>query len=199
MRFTFARRSVALSAALLSALAVVAAGASSAGATSGSAPTVAPVWSTIQPYQTATTIGSTFPPVTVMVSVTCPSYGDCVAAGIQEDTSTSASTPLIAVESNGQWSTPVAAPLPGNAQAGSGTLTSVSCSSASSCVAVGAYTTASLGQQALAVPFTVSGSSASFGTPEQVTLPSGALTTSSQKAFLTSVSCAATCTGCGDV
>lgn len=201
MRFTFVRRGVALSAALLSALAVAAAGASSAGATSGSAPTVAPTWSAIQPYQTLT---SSSLPLTgslgLMMSVTCPSYGNCVAAGLLES-GTGAASPALAIESDGQWESPIAAPLPANGQAGAQAgLSSVSCSSASSCVAVGYYTTnstAALGRQALAVPFTVSGASVTFGTPQQVALPSGALATSSQGAFLSGVSCAATCTAVG--
>lgn len=186
-------------AALLSACAVAATCAGSAGATGGSSTAVAPSWSAIQPYQTSTITGST-PAVSfvAMVSVTCPSYGSCVAAGMSEVPG--GVLPVIAIESKGQWGAQVTAPLPANAQADSGLLTSVSCSSASSCVAVGSYQTNSgtgLGSQPLAVPFTVSGSSANFGAPQQVALPSGALTTSSQGAFLTSISCAAACTAVG--
>lgn len=111
---------------------------------------------------------------------------------------------MIAIQHNGQWGAPVAATLPGNAQADTGVLTSVSCASTGSCVAVGSYTTNSttaLGEQGLAVPFTVSGASATLAAPQQVSLPSSgpsaALASSSQHAFLSSVSCAATCTAVG--
>lgn len=198
----FARRTATVGAVLLCACAVAATTAGRAGATGGSPAAVAPVWGPLMPYQTLTITGSSPPPVNLvsMGSVTCPSYGDCVAAGISASTSTGATSPLIAIESNGQWGAPITAPLPANAEANTGVLDSVSCSSAGSCVAVGWYTTnstAALGQQALAVPFTVSGANASFAAPQQVTLPSGALATTAQGAFLNSVSCAATCTAVG--
>ncbi len=200
MRFLFARRTVAAGAALLSMFAVAAAGAGTAGAAGSGSPKVAPTWSPQQSYQSLTITGSTTTgTVALMTSITCPSYGDCVAAGTSE--SEAGASPAIAIEHNGQWSDPVAAPLPGNGQADSeAVFTSVSCTSATSCVAVGQYTTtaaAALGKQAMAVPFTVSGSSAAFGTSEQVALPSGALATTAQDAFLSGVSCAATCTAVG--
>jgi large repetitive protein len=193
----FARRTAALGAALLSALAIVAV---SAGAASAASPTVAPTWSAQQTYQSLTVTGSTTTgSVALMTSVSCSSYGNCVAAGVDE--SSGGASPVIAIESNGHWGNPVAAPLPANGQTGStALLTTVSCTTATSCVAVGAYTTtsvAALGEQAFASPFTVSGSSATFGTPEQVALPAGALSTTAQTAFLSGVSCAATCTAVG--
>ena len=197
MRSLFTRRTAALGAALLSAFAMMAAG---VGIASAASPTVAPTWSAQQSYQSLTITGSTTTgTVSLMTSVNCSSYGNCVAAGVDE--SSGGASPVIAIESNGHWGDPIAAPLPANGQTGStALLTSVSCTTATSCVAVGTYTTtsvAALGEQAFTTPFTVSGSSATFGTSEQVALPSGALATTAQTAFLSGVSCAATCTAVG--
>ncbi len=197
MRFLFAGRTAAAGAALLSAFAIVAA---SAGTASAASPTAAPTWSAQQTYQSLTVTGSTTTgSVALMTSVTCSSAGSCVAAGTDE--SNTGATPVIAIEHDGQWGTPLAAPLPANGDTSStAVFTSVSCTSATSCVAVGQYTTtsaANLGKQGLAVPFTVSGSTAAFGTSQQVALPSGALATAAQGAFLSGVSCAATCTAVG--
>jgi hypothetical protein len=91
----------------------------------------------------------------------------------------------------GQWGQPVSTPLPSNAASGANEteFTSVGCSSATSCIAVGAYDTSANGTQPFAVPFTVSGSNVTFGTPEQVPLPTNAYASSSQVAFLNGVSC----------
>jgi Putative Ig domain len=178
--------------ALLAALAVavaVGAGAGVAGAATGSA--AAPSWSTLQTYSSATITGGSMPASTIALttSVVCSSYGNCVAAGAEANTSGKESAAIAVENGAGQWGQPVAAPLPGNAATGSPVFASVACSSATSCVAVGAYPSSSNGTQPFAVPFTVSGSNATFGTPEQVSLPSNALTSSSQEAFLDGVSC----------
>lgn len=86
---------------------------------------------------------------------------------------------------NGQWGQPISTPLPTGGD--SLDLMSVACSSATSCVAVGWDEDASSDVQAVAIPFTVSGSSVSFGTPEQVSLPTAE--SSPSDAFLSGVSC----------
>jgi hypothetical protein len=184
--------------AMLAALAVaVGAGSGVASAATGS--TAAPSWSTLQTYSSVTVVGSTpSGSITFTTSVACPSYGNCVASGVEA--SSSQETAVIVVENGaGQWGQPVAAPLPANATTtGAPELASVACSSATACVAVGSYATSSNGTQPFAVPFSVSGSNVTFGTPEQVSLPSDALTTSSQVAFLNGVSCGAGgCTAVG--
>jgi Putative Ig domain len=196
MRFKLAITTAVVT--LLTVLGVaVGAGSGVAGAATGTAAT--PSWGTLQTYSTITVTGSTSSgSVSLTSALACSSYGNCVAAGIKA--STNQESPLIAVEDGaGQWSQAVSAPVPSNAEAsGTAVFTSVACSSATACLAVGAYPTTSNGTQPFAVPFTVSGSNVSFGTPEQVSLPSNALTTSSQEAFLNGVSCGAgDCTAVG--
>ncbi|MDE3131505.1 MAG: hypothetical protein KGL16_10170, partial [Acidobacteriota bacterium] len=184
MRFSRAitRATVALSVALS-----VAMGASTGGAvaaTGGIA--TAPTWTALQTYTSATTTGSvTTGSIAVPASIACASYGNCVAAGIMESTSSTGNG--VMVESNGHWGSPISAPLPSDSTGGLPAFTSVACSSATACVAVGTYGT-SAGSEPLAVPFTVSGMSVSFGIPQRVALPGNALTTG-QGAFLDGVSC----------
>jgi hypothetical protein len=189
MRFKLAITTAVVT--LLTALAVaVGAGSGVAAAATGSAAT--PSWGTLQTYSSITVTGSTSSgSVSLTSALACSSYGNCVAAGI--DASSSQESPLIAIENGaGQWGPAFSGPVPSNAQtSGTAVFTSVACSSATVCIAVGAYPTTSNGTQAFAVPFTVSGSNVTFGTPEQVSLPSNALTTSSQVAFLNGVSCGA--------
>ncbi len=177
---------------LLAALTVaVGAGAGVAGAATGG--TAAPSWSTLQTYSSATidTATSTLTgSVALPTSVACPGYGACVAVG--GEATSSQESPIIMVENGaGQWGQPISTPLPSNAVSGAdGTeLSSVACSSVTSCIAVGAYTTSANGTQPFAVPFTVSGSNVTVGTPEQVSLPGNAYASSSQVAFLNGVSC----------
>jgi outer membrane protein OmpA-like peptidoglycan-associated protein len=91
-------------------------------------------------------------------AVTCTSAVDCVAVGSYVNTSPSSTCPnedclqpLIDVESSGTWSA-VDAPLPPNATTSpqnGDSLTSVTCTSTSNCVAVGSYVDASANSQAL--------------------------------------------------
>jgi hypothetical protein len=190
MRFGIALTTTVV--AMVAALAVaVGAGAGVAGAATGTASNT-PGWSTLQSYSSAT-IGGSSPSGTIALvsSIACPSYGQCVAAGFEASASGSENSAVMIENGAAQWGQPIAAPLPANAATGTSTaiLTSVACSSATSCVAVGSYPSSANGSQPFAVSFTVSGSAVSFGTPEQVSLPSNALTTSSQGAFLSGVSC----------
>jgi hypothetical protein len=70
-----------------------------------------------------------------LLSVSCPSVGSCVAAGIQEGGS--APEALVLVQSGSAWKATLA-PRPGNASPYS-FLLSVSCGAAGSCAAVGVY------------------------------------------------------------
>ena len=183
---------------LLAALSVaLGAGAGVAGAATGSAGT--PSWGTEQTYSSITVTGSSSTgSVALPSALACSSYGNCVAAGVEA--STNQESPLIAVENGaGQWGQPFSAPVPANDDtSGTAVFTSVACSSATTCVAVGAYPTSSNGTQPFVVPFTTSGSNLTFGTPEQVSLPSNALATSAQESFLDGVSCGASgCTAVG--
>lgn len=184
------RATTALLVLLATLVAVLGEGAGAAGATGT---TSGPSWGTV-PYSslTITNGGPASGSVTELSGVTCTSYGHCVATGVQESVGVGSGA-VVAVENGaGQWSQPVAAPLPANAKSGgSPELLSVACASATSCVAVGNYTTISNGSQPLAVPFTVSGSSVTFGTPQQVALPGNALTTGGQGSFLSGVACGA--------
>jgi hypothetical protein len=188
----FARRSTAVGVALLCALALAlaAGGAGSASAVGG---TVTPTWGAVQQYQTKKiSLGEPnllFKYAPAMYSVACPSTGTCVAAGASHDLYEGADhAPVIAVESRGRWGAPVAVRVPGTVVPSTQSLfASVACSSASSCVAVGFF-----GGQALAVPFTVSGSRVILGTARQVALPSN-----DTGGFLTGVSCSSTCTAVG--
>lgn len=111
-----------------------------------------------------------------LYSVAC-SPDTCVAVGYFDNSI--GQEGLIEMRSNGTW-TPTEAPLPAGATGGD--LTSVSCSSAVSCVAVGLYSGSSGGPEALIE--TLSGTT---WTASTAALPANA--TSSQ-AVLDSVSCA---------
>jgi Putative Ig domain len=145
----------------------------------------------MQTYSSASINGSTTSGnVAFPTSLVCPAYGKCVGAGIETTPGDQESAVVMVENGAGQWSQPVTAPLPANAATnGAPVFGSVACSSATACVAVGAYPTSSNGTQPFALPFTVSGSSVTFGTAEQVSLPGNALATNSQTAFLSGVSC----------
>jgi hypothetical protein len=74
------------------------------------------------------------------VSLACRSAGNCVAVGTYNP-SASRLRPLLVTERNGHWAKGTEAPLPkGAGRSSNGSLSSVSCSSAGACVAVGNYT-----------------------------------------------------------
>ena len=78
-------------------------------------------------------------PNVVLISVSCPSAGNCAAAGQYSDSSNHTQGLLLS-ESSGTWAPGVEAPLPANAAASqSVSLNSLSCASAGSCTAVGDY------------------------------------------------------------
>jgi hypothetical protein len=71
-----------------------------------------------------------------LLSVSCASPGECVAAG--DVLKGNAIRPLLAVEGGGQWQAGFEGPLPADASTFGG-VSSVSCASAGNCAAVGGY------------------------------------------------------------
>ena len=129
----------------------------------------------------------------IFISLSCSSMGNCV--GVGEASDPSSTEPVIAVESNGTWGATVSPVLPSDHSTTAGTpvLGSVSCSSASSCEAVGYYETTGSVDAAMVVPITVSGATVTSDTAAELPLPSGAT-----NAWLNGVSCNSTgCTAVG--
>ena len=118
-------------------------------------------------------------------AVACLSSSSCVATGSYETQAPYQSVPFSVSMSSGTWSNGQAIDLPNDRVSNNpnGQLNSVSCSSASSCVAVGFYSSTS-GQ----VPLVASGTIASLATATSISL--GDSFNSSQTSVLTSVSCA---------
>ena len=78
-------------------------------------------------------------PNVVLNSVSCPSAGNCAAAGQYTDSSFHTQG-LLLTESSGRWATGVGASLPANAAANpDAALISLSCASAGSCIVAGVY------------------------------------------------------------
>ena len=103
---------------------------------------------------TWTTVEAPLPPVSgaatvSLASLSCPSSTFCVAVGSVKG-STSGTQPLVEEWTAGAWNTASASvPVPSNSASGSSqdaSLSAVSCSSASFCVAVGTYVDTSNGQ-----------------------------------------------------
>lgn len=179
------------------AVAVLAAGVL-ASAASASAATSPLVWGSPVPYQTIDTTDGT---ATLFLSIACPSNGNCVAAGYNGSIEgIGTETPAFAVESGGIWApaTPITQ-LPSDASTSAtanASLNSVSCSSATSCIAVGSYTNSTNDTDAMVVPITISGGIGSAGAATEVTLPTSP---DSQTATLDGVSCgAAGCEAVGE-
>ncbi len=155
---------------------------SAAGATTG------PNWTATQPYGTAVTDAPSFD------SVACASATSCVAAGMTPQLYGPNSARL-AVESDGVWGADVQPQLPSDGiPAAPSALTSVSCTNAGSCEAVGSYYSKSGNQAGMVVSITPSGTSA---TTSAVALPLPAGTGLGIVAYPTGISCAATCTVVG--
>jgi PASTA domain len=119
-----------------------------------------------------------------LASVSCASAGNCSAVGGYHDSSGAGA--LLLTESAGTWQTGVEATLPANASttAPSAGLTSVSCSSAGNCTAVGSYLDSSGNGPGLLLTET----SGTWGTGVEATLPANAAATQ-QFVGLSSVSC----------
>ncbi|MGH2874235.1 MAG: Ig domain-containing protein [Solirubrobacteraceae bacterium] len=154
-----------------------------AGAGSAGAATAAPVWSSAQTY--GSPIAEPGAAIPMFTSISCARAGDCVAVGSAVVLGGSVQKPVIAAESSGNWG-PVATVAAPPTSSGPITLTSVSCLSASSCVAVG-YAPSAGATAAITVPISVSGSTVSAGSASTVTLPADA--DSSQASTLNGVSC----------
>jgi large repetitive protein len=163
-------------------------------AVSAAAADAAPVWGPAVPYGVPSSSTET-----LFLSISCVSAGNCVAVGLSD---ASGETPIVAAESSGSWGPETAVTqLPADALpvSASATLDSVSCTSATSCVAVGQYENSADGTNAMEVPISVSGSSATPGQAVPVALPSPATTADAQSALLAGVSCnaAGACTAVG--
>jgi hypothetical protein len=145
---------------------------------------------------TATPTGPDTPgsnPNATWSSVSCVSSVFCAAAGYYSGTSTD--LPLLGVETEGTWSTSQA-PLPTNAGSPpESRLSTVSCSAAGTCVAIGFYEDA--GGNAHGLIETLSGAT---WTPLDAPVPADAATGASFDAFLQSVDCltAQSCVAVGD-
>ncbi len=89
-------------------------------------------------------------PNVVLNSVSCPSAGNCAAAGQYTDSSGHTQA-LLLTEASGVWATGVEAPLPSNADTDhpDAAAESVSCASAANCAAVGDYNDSSFNTQGL--------------------------------------------------
>lgn len=131
-----------------------------------------------------------------LTAITCPSTGFCIAVGTytpeEPYNSLGYPQPFTDILSDDSWTASVP-PLPSNTDGGYATLTSVSCSSAGACVAVGEYPVSNVGFQPL-IETLANGT----WTALQAPLPSDA-STSQQTAQLTDVSCASdgTCAAVG--
>ena len=177
MSFVLLVRRWALCGALAAVVALAAA--SSAAAAGGQ-----PVWGSSTPYTALPSNTGT----ALFNSVSCASVGNCVAVGLS-DGLPGVPDGLVAAEASGTWG-PATSVLPPNAGSFQGDLlTSVSCSSAGSCEAVGSSVGGTDGNQALVLPIAVSGQTATPGTGIEVTLPAGAESNAAQSASLNGVSC----------
>lgn len=121
-------------------------------------------------------------------SVSCASAGNCTAVGGYLDNSNNTGQGLLLTETSGTWSSGVAPALPANAATDQGAfLTSVSCTSAGNCGAVGVYNDNSAVSQGLLLSETAG----SWATGTEAPLPANASTTN-PGVSITSVSCSST-------
>src|ERR1700722_13625613 len=170
--------------AVTAALTVVAGLAVAASARAAASP---PVWGPSVAYGVPSAIETAFE------SISCVSVGNCVAVGVSERSLFGPSTAVVAAESSGTWGpTATVTKLPAGANTSAGAIValgSVSCTSATSCVAVGEYQNAAGGIVPMEVPLAVSGSDATPGAAVQVALPAGAVsaTAATQAAVLDGV------------
>ncbi len=120
-------------------------------------------------------------PSTVLDQIACSSAGNCTAIGTYND-STKA---VMVTEADGSWGAGVAPALPANAHVpNASALSSVSCTTDGTCVAVGAYEDNAQNSQ----PVIWTETAGPWGTGVEVSLPADAAT-GEQSAELDSVSC----------
>jgi large repetitive protein len=141
----------------------------------------------------------------VFSSIACPSDSSCVAAGVGAGADVADVIASVAVESDGTWSATIpVTQFPGNADVAAadstGTpLTSVSCSTATTCVAVGTYLNTAGGTDTMVVPITLGAGTAVVGAATEIMAPTPAASEASQNATLTGVSCnASACEAVGE-
>ena len=145
----------------------------------------------------------------LLADQSCVSIGNCVAVGANfpDATASNVIRPILVVETNGVWATPVIVVAPsGSSSTEQALLDAVSCSSAGNCVAVGSFVAGTLGSK---LPFAISEVSGVWGTPKPLPLPSGAYASTTKTAAqsaasqsgLSAVSCPAdqSCVAVGTV
>jgi hypothetical protein len=126
-------------------------------------------------------------PDAALLGVSCPAAGQCVAVGGYNATRQHKPRPMATAQAGGSWLRAVQITLPGNASRNphlGGSLDSVACTGAGSCVAVGSYVTRSPGRL---LPMAVIESHGRWGSAHEVPLPAGPAS-----GALTSVSCRST-------
>lgn len=166
------RRIVVLAASVLTLLATSPAGASSA----------APTWPVAQSLPLPS--GASGLNQGYLPGLSCPSAGNCTAAGAFLDVN-GATQGLLISESAGSWGSPVELALPSNAGTDPlATFNGLSCPSVGNCAAVGTYQDSTGDGQS----FVVDEASSSWATATQITLPSNALS-SGQNSQIKAVSC----------
>lgn len=128
--------------------------------------------------------GAAANPEAELNSVACAGTGTCVAVGSY--LSPSGLQPMIVTETGGRWTRATRSRVPsGAAAAPDAFLTSVTCTGARTCVAVGAYS----GQGSLRLAMRVAESKGRWARAHQVGQPSNALTGARRFAVLYSVAC----------
>ena len=140
--------------------------------------------------------GAASNPKVELVSVSCPSAGNCTAVGHYLNSSGNQQMLLLS-ESSGTWATGLKAALPANAapeQEQEVVLNHLSCLSAGNCTAVGRYVDSSSFQQGLLLNET----SGSWTTGVEAVLPANAA--SNPEVFMNGLSCSSVgnCTAVGD-
>lgn len=151
-----------------------------------------PVWQTGQRVQLPS--GATDVPQGYLPTLSCPSAGNCIAAGAYSDANRVVQA-LIATETAGQWSNPRRLVAPSNAATKANlTIVSLSCSSLANCVVGGNYQDTSGDTQS----FVATKSAGTWTNARRVNLPPNAAT-SGQVSSVRTVSCSAvgTCSAVG--
>jgi hypothetical protein len=121
----------------------------------------------------------------LLVSVSCPSAGNCSAGGGYTDSSAHSQT-FVVSEVNGTWANAIEVPLTANTAGLSTGVTAVSCPSSGNCAAVGDYS-ASSASGASRLAFVVSQVNGTWG--EAIQVPGTPAASISSFAEINSVSC----------
>lgn len=137
------------------------------------------------PGGAATVQGGSVPWFSQLSSVSCTSYGNCVAVGQYSDASGDVHA-MAVTEVGGHWGSATEIVDPPNSSRQNSSLSGVSCTSPGNCEAVGAVNTATDGQQAMVA----SESGGVWGQASEIVQPSNATTNLTYvTAYLSGVSC----------